>query len=753
MRKFLLLLSVALLSLPIASETREKINVGTSTREMLVYVPANLPEYAPLVISMHGMNQDAEYQRGMANWSAVADTAKFVVVYPEGLDKSWDIGGDRDTKFIEAIINNMFERYSIDKSRVYLSGFSMGGMMTYHAASLIAGKIAAFAPISGYAMDGSARSSRSIPIIHTHGTDDDVVAYSGAEPYLQKWVAIDSCNTVPTVVKPYKGKANASMKTWRNEDTGIEVALLTLEGKGHWVSMDASSVLTSCEIWNFCKRYSLAGSREPVPPKLLTASPADKSFDLPNSGLSLSYMFNRPIICDTVRAELSGRRAERLLSPCETGISDVLTFKLADNDTVPDGEYTLRLLNVIDTCGGNNRNCKFTYYIGIENVSGEFVEQVVYEPDFISQKGLIPSGWRLRAESEESVYEKGENEDNSSGVCVVDLPSCKSMGAALGLSARNYDTASLIYGTYGHSRLHLYRGRYVITFNSIYWDKESETKSDPFRLSMADSNGNSVLDVPDLVSSGSMNKNKYLNPGALKEHRIEIYVDYEDDYTLSFSMACGYDRVLIGNIRMVTAPSYAQMYKGPFVAALARLHKAYSDLYEMGEQYSRTVLSDLRKSISEYDSFRSYTGSAYQRATSEVNEAVRQTESRTVNLAYYLDALTEAEELLRKYAEDKTISVSRQYLLLQKTMQSYDYEFPDKSSGYELWLASEDIRERIKSLLEKTDISEICEDTVTPVSVTYFGLDGRAVANPVSGVYLSRRVYGDGHVVTVKQVF
>ena len=160
-----------------AGETREKIQVGNSTREMLVYVPRNLPDYAPLVISMHGMNQDAAYQKGMANWAAVADTAKFVVVYPEGIDKSWDIGGDRDTKFVEAIIDNMFERYSINKNRVYLSGFSMGGMFTYHAAALIADKIAAFAPISGYDMGGNASSPRAIPIIHTHGTDDDVVGY------------------------------------------------------------------------------------------------------------------------------------------------------------------------------------------------------------------------------------------------------------------------------------------------------------------------------------------------------------------------------------------------------------------------------------------------------------------------------------------------------------------------------------------------------------------------------------------------
>ena len=41
---------------------KQTVKVGTSTREMLVYVPADLPEKAPMVISMHGANQDPNFQ-------------------------------------------------------------------------------------------------------------------------------------------------------------------------------------------------------------------------------------------------------------------------------------------------------------------------------------------------------------------------------------------------------------------------------------------------------------------------------------------------------------------------------------------------------------------------------------------------------------------------------------------------------------------------------------------------------------------
>ncbi|MDO4172123.1 MAG: phospholipase, partial [Prevotellaceae bacterium] len=63
---------------------QESIPVGSTTRNMITYAPTNLPYNPPLVISLHGMGQDAAYQRNQAKWESVADTAKFVVVYPNG---------------------------------------------------------------------------------------------------------------------------------------------------------------------------------------------------------------------------------------------------------------------------------------------------------------------------------------------------------------------------------------------------------------------------------------------------------------------------------------------------------------------------------------------------------------------------------------------------------------------------------------------------------------------------------------------
>lgn len=250
----------------LAAGTTWNIKVGTSTRNAIVYAPAGMQKPA-LVIQCHGMNQDAAYQQAQAKWEPIADTGKFVVVFPNGLNKAWDISGTTDVDFVKAIIDTMAKAYGADRDRVYLSGFSMGGMFTYHAMNKLSDRIAAFAPCSGYPMGGTTpASTRPVPILHIHGTADDVVAYSGVEGILSKWRAYDGCPAEKTTVKPYPANKSSSVTTrdqWgpctKNGKT-VEVVLLTNAGKGHWYSMDQASALSSVEIWNFSKRYSLASA-------------------------------------------------------------------------------------------------------------------------------------------------------------------------------------------------------------------------------------------------------------------------------------------------------------------------------------------------------------------------------------------------------------------------------------------------------------------------------------------------------------
>ena len=239
----------------------DNVNVNGTYRSMNVYAPKNIEKGRPLIIQMHGMNQDAPYQQNAAKWEPIADTARFVVVFPNGQNKAWDISGDKDINFIKAIINEMYSKYGIDKNRVYVSGLSMGGMMSYHVANKMGDQIAAIAPVSG---GGGVNSpKRAMPIMHTHGTTDDVVNYNNTVNTLKGWVSAQKCSSNSKVTKPYpanKSGSAASLEVWSGCNDNVEVRLLTIAGKGHWYSMDEASVNTSVEIWNFVKNYSLDGS-------------------------------------------------------------------------------------------------------------------------------------------------------------------------------------------------------------------------------------------------------------------------------------------------------------------------------------------------------------------------------------------------------------------------------------------------------------------------------------------------------------
>ena len=276
------------------AQQMRNITVDGKTREMLVYVPAKLPPGSPLVISLHGANQDAAFQQNQTHWNEFADTANFAVVYPNAINKFWDVNGKSDVRFIEEVIARMYRDYDIDLCRVYVSGFSLGAMMTYHCMEHLGDRIAAFGPVSGVRFDNRApQAPRRVPFIHTHGTGDDVFKWTGdlnhaaggypyIPDYVQKWAVYEDLD-VKTDIKPYpasKPNSIASMTRWTSSEPGdtVEIRLLAIEGKGHWHSEDiASGVSTTQEIWNFCKRYRLNEApelpEEPVfDPEAITVS-------------------------------------------------------------------------------------------------------------------------------------------------------------------------------------------------------------------------------------------------------------------------------------------------------------------------------------------------------------------------------------------------------------------------------------------------------------------------------------------------
>lgn len=364
----LLTMTVYVTSVAQELATWKEIKVGATTRKMMVYIPEDLPENAPLLISLHGMNQDAPYQQKQTEWETLAKSEKFALVYPNSVGTTWDLtldyNSNGDLQFLNSIIEYMYANHGINKSRVYLSGFSMGGMMTYAAANTMADKFAAFAPVSGFLLGGDdCKSSRPIAIIHHNGNADDVVTHTGVRggpgiyDILVKWAKRNGCAETPTHTKPYpadKPNQKSEQYRWAAGEAGVEVVLTLLDGKGHWHSNDPAGVHTSNEIWAFVKNYSLC-------PQMIASEPENGSFDL-EAKKEYIVRLNEEVVASDVKVKVMQGTTEISASVKETTNTKTITVVLASEPN--DGQLEITISNIADKKGQKADDIKLNYTIG-----------------------------------------------------------------------------------------------------------------------------------------------------------------------------------------------------------------------------------------------------------------------------------------------------------------------------------------------------------------------------------------------------
>ena len=124
----------------------------------------------------------------------LANQDGFIVVYPQGLDQHWidgrDVNADEhrdgtdDVRFFAALIDHLASTHTIDRSRVYATGISNGGMMSLRLACDLANQITAVAIVTGSMWDELAATCtppRPVPILILNGTDDPLVRWDGGD--------------------------------------------------------------------------------------------------------------------------------------------------------------------------------------------------------------------------------------------------------------------------------------------------------------------------------------------------------------------------------------------------------------------------------------------------------------------------------------------------------------------------------------------------------------------------------------------
>lgn len=607
-------------------QAQESIISDGMERKMIVYVPKNLGDNRPLLISMHGMNQDANYQRNQAQYENVADTAKFVVVYPQGEGNGWDLGSMKDINFITNIINEMYKRHNIDRNRVYLSGFSMGGMMTYYAMTKIADKIAAFAPVSGYPMSGpNTASSRPVPIFHVHGTTDDTCTYGPVQSHIDAWVKRNGCSTTAKEEKPKTGPSNTSARIYRyqNGQGGVEVAHLKLPNKGHWHSNDPQVAMTNAEIWNFCKRFSLTPG-----PKFVSATPEDNSFDLDYDKVNtFTVTFDKPVDCANAKGTLLLGTKATAMKPAEKGESKTLTFTIPSYVKTTPAEYIIKVANIMSLDGGKGNNVTLHYTYGITEVQEEFVSETAWKSkDWRSQRESVgegcPLGWtRINSKSDGSTNKTTSGQANTGGARLKYFPEGGDFDTGFYLSARDFEKVTFTYGNTSGYDLTLPAGKYMLNIPSIYWSQGAYDAKSTFSAALMKKDNNSVIvSEPTIAPTGCLKEKedqKVQNSALLS---VPFELTASTNCILEFTMTAGWNSVVLGEPYITTRPSVAQEYKGGFMHELATAKKMLEAVKDM--QGHDVQIAALRSAIEKYEDFASTSPSEYKVAIEAMKKAM-----------------------------------------------------------------------------------------------------------------------------------
>jgi len=216
-------------------------------RTFIVHEPAGYspPNQYPLVLNLHGLSSSASFQQTYTQFNNVADSLSFIAVYPNAESNSWTTIGNSDVDFLSNLVDSIRAEYSCN-SCLFVTGFSQGGFMTYKFANNTPHAITAIAVGSGNmstALQNASSSAPQIPIMHFHGTDDNIVSYGGAalispvDSTIQWWVDHNNCNTIPiiTPIPDLNSTDNSTVEKYYygNGDNDTEVTFYKVIDGGH----------------------------------------------------------------------------------------------------------------------------------------------------------------------------------------------------------------------------------------------------------------------------------------------------------------------------------------------------------------------------------------------------------------------------------------------------------------------------------------------------------------------------------------
>ena len=196
------------------SPSRGSGDEDAAKRDDKIHIPKDYDSKKkyPFILTLHGYTSSGSGQLRFFPLEKLAEKYDFIYCAPDGIDRSWNAtdaccdqqGKVDDSKYLRSLILKAMKEYNVDKKRVYVTGLSNGGFMSYRMAHDHSDLITAIVPFAGVGFDQWPSNPKTpVSVLHIHGTKDKTIKWAGggirgakypsAENNFTKWKAFNKC--------------------------------------------------------------------------------------------------------------------------------------------------------------------------------------------------------------------------------------------------------------------------------------------------------------------------------------------------------------------------------------------------------------------------------------------------------------------------------------------------------------------------------------------------------------------------------
>ncbi|MEM7472022.1 MAG: polyhydroxybutyrate depolymerase [Pseudomonadota bacterium] len=199
----------------------------------------------PVMLHFHGWARQGTLIVKHSRISGATRKRGVLLLAPNGLNKSWDFWqpGSSDTVFAAAVLEDAAAKYPIDRSQIFVSGYSWGSNMAWRYACENGDGLRALLAVSGTLSQSEPCETRPQEVRHVHGLKDNVLDFpfgpDGDTGYAVKlWRDLLDCGPETTTDSYATTERDQFTRTiWNdcNQDTAGSQVILDTHPRGHFI--------------------------------------------------------------------------------------------------------------------------------------------------------------------------------------------------------------------------------------------------------------------------------------------------------------------------------------------------------------------------------------------------------------------------------------------------------------------------------------------------------------------------------------